>query len=93
MTSGLYWREMPKLPDGKELSPALKHVLAKEWFGHDGSLLGDTVVGKDHVWFLRGVAAAGTQEVREAAQELIAAVEKHGLVRVWIGDADDFSDG
>jgi hypothetical protein len=49
----------------------------------------DALFDKSHIGYLTGLVDAGNEEVREGALELIKAIQDHGAVRVWIGEADD----
>lgn len=71
----------------------LKYVVAKSWFGHDGSLRSEyKVLGEESIKFLKGVVAARQEgdEVHKEALELIDLIERNPQgVKLWIGDEDD----
>jgi hypothetical protein len=79
----LYWRPPPAEREEHCVGYGLKFHLSEALWGHDGSLYGDwTLMGKEWLSFLRGVASAGRDEVREEAKELIKQIEKYGEVEV-----------
>jgi len=82
MSTNLYWRPLPKNPDGEFLGYQLKFILAPCLWDHDGSLSAEwTTVGPDALDFLRGVAACGDKRGEEA-QRLIDLIEKYGAVEI-----------
>lgn len=88
MSFGLYWEPVPNVT-GHRLEQALKYVVAGRWFGHDGSLRGETVLDKHSIAYLNGIRDCNTTTaIGDAATDLIEAIEAHGSVRVWIGDSD-----
>lgn len=89
MSFGIYW-EPATPPKGIQLPTGVKYILAQRYFGGDGSSRGNTFLGPKQLEYLRGIAdATSVPEVREGAEALMAAIEKHRDVRVWIGDEDD----
>lgn len=82
MASDLWWR--PKLPpSGNPLSRQLKYVISQHYFGHDGSLSGEVTLTGADISFLSGIVAASpNEECRNAAQELIDAIELHGTIEL-----------
>jgi hypothetical protein len=83
MSMGLYWRLVAPI-EGAHLSQALKYAISRELWDHDGTLGGDATLSAEHIGFLRGMAAAGNDEVRKDCRTLVEAIEKHGAVVVWI---------
>jgi hypothetical protein len=78
MSTSLYWRPAQPEPDGERLGYQLKWALARGgYFDHDGFLMGERDLP-----FLRGVAAAGNDEARQEAEQLIALIAQHGSVEV-----------
>ena len=83
MSMDLYWR--PVIPiEGQHLSRALKYAISRELWDHDGTLGGAATLSTAHVGFLRGMAAAGNEEVSKDCRTLVEAIEKHGAIVVWI---------
>lgn len=84
MSTDLYWKPAPVVPEGARLPIALKYPLARLLWDHDGSLHGEPcIIGVRNthvVGFLDGLAAAGV----EGAAELAEAITKYGNVEVWI---------
>lgn len=74
MSANLMWepakRKAQSLPDG------LKFVL-RDKYGWDGNR---KIYGPGQLSYLRGLADAGV----EGAEELIAAIEKHEEVELWL---------
>lgn len=70
---------------------ALKHTVAKRFWGQDGSLRSDTVrLTVDMLDYLRGVRDGSVAETKEAAQALIDLLEANPQgVDLWIGESDD----
>lgn len=89
MSFGIYWE--PAHPTkGISLPTELKYVLAKRYFGSDGSTRGDAFLGPGNADYIRGIAdATASAEVREGAEALLDAIAKHKTIRVWIGEEDD----
>lgn len=89
MSFGLYW-EPAQPTKGISLPVGLKYILAKRFFEHDGTLRGDVFLGPGHASYLEGVRDAATShEVRQGAEALLEAIDKHKTIRVWIGEEDD----
>lgn len=89
MSFGLYW-EPAEPTRGIPLPIQLKYTLARRFFDHDGTLRGDVFLGRGHVLYLEGVRdATNNSEVRQGAEALIDALEKHNTIRVWIGEEGD----
>ena len=83
MSMDLYWR--PVVPiEGQHLSRELKYTISRELWDHDGTIGGNATLSAEHIGFLRGMAAAGKEEVRKDCRTLVEAIEKHGAVEVWI---------
>lgn len=90
MSFGLYYRPVPKeIPPATDLPVALKYVIARRFFDHDGSVRGECVLDKRSIPYLEGIADAGRGEASEGAAELVKAIREHEAVTLWIGDADD----
>lgn len=88
MSFGLYW-EPVKPVKGTQLPTELKYVMARRYMGHDGSLKSETYLDSSDLSYLRGVRdATSSAEVQEGVDELIAALDVHDEVRVWIGEED-----
>lgn len=88
MSFGIYW--LPVKPEaGKQLPTGLKYALAERHMGSSSLRGSDAYFDKSHIGYLTGLVDAGGQEVQEGALELIKAIQEHGTVRVWIGEADD----
>ncbi len=83
MSANLYWE--PRVERGMLLPRALKYVVAPQWFGHDGTLCGDRLVGPEEIAFLTGIRSATTDtEVATSAKTLIEAIIKYGEIHVRI---------
>ena len=83
MSTTLYWRPVPKEhPPLEDLSSVLKYMLARRYWGHDGSLYGEEVeIGKEEIPYLQGLNDCGVED----ADRLIAAIHDHGRVLIRIG--------
>jgi len=89
MSSTLYFRAVPKdLPPASSAS-SLKHLLGpKLWGGNWSSAYGlenTATATADLIPYLEGIRDAGNEEMREDADDLIAALKEHGEVDLWIG--------
>lgn len=84
MSSSLYWRPAPKnVPPARDLPESLKKRISQRLWGHDGSLNGDEIeIGKEMLPYLEGLDDAGA----EGAADLIAAINAHGRVLLWIAN-------
>ena len=79
MGTNAFWRPItPK--DGKLLSTDIKRKIAKRYMNHDGSLIGKVNLGYDAIGWLEGLRDAGVED----ADELIAAIEKHAEIEIFI---------
>ncbi len=79
MSTDLHWRPVDKRSG--TLPYKLKKVIAKRFWGHDGSLAGDELMLDSHnLDYLAGLIDAGV----EGADELKALILQHGRVVVWI---------
>lgn len=87
MSSSMYWRPAPtEEPPAHGLPTSFKKTIAQRMWGHDGSLFGEKVeVGRELVPYLEGLVDGGSGEIKEGAEELLAAIAKHGRVEIWIG--------
>lgn len=83
MSTNLYWR--PVKPQKKNSLPnGLKYVLARRYWGSDGSISdGPSILIDEDIPFLEGVSLAGQGEVKDGADMLIDLIQKHGEVEVW----------
>jgi hypothetical protein len=98
MSFSMYSRSAPPPPgeeDIRDWSTGLKHIVAQGlWGKDDGSLrAGPQLIEKDNVsfvQFLRGVQAAGPQELQIEAALLINDLlqSDYGLI-IWIGERDE----
>ena len=82
LSTNLYWRPAPKEePPADTLADDLKRILARKFWGHDGSLWGETfIITRDELEYLEGLKDAGIHD----AGTLIAAIKAHGNVELWI---------
>lgn len=81
MSTSMYWRPVPKEPRPAELPYDLKRAIAQRLWGHDGSLWGEaTEIDRSILPYLEGLRDAGV----DGAAELIAAIQQHDKVEVWI---------
>ena len=88
MSLDCYWEPLPP-PSANDVPQGFKYVVAERWFGHDGSLRGERMLDAHDLAYLAGLRdAAGTGgDVAEGARILIDAINKHGEIRFWIGNA------
>ena len=77
MSSSAYWRPVIETPLGNLLPDEIKHVLARKYQDHDGSLSGKTILNHEHIPYLEGLRDAGNGKIANAAEDLIEAIEKH----------------
>jgi hypothetical protein len=84
MSTNLYWRPVPNVPEGNRLGDQLKYVIAREVFNHDGSLSSDWIsIDKTMLPFLRGVlAVAASGPLYDQTKELIDLIKTHGAVQL-----------
>lgn len=83
MSANMYWE--PQRREGKGLSFDFRRAVSPTWFNHDGSLgSGRIVIDGLEEAFLRGLMAAGSDEVKADARTLLEAIERYGAVEVWI---------
>lgn len=83
MSSRMYWRPAQVDPPRNDLPYALKHAIARRFWGHDGSLYGEEIMfDKAMLGYLEGLADAKV----DGASDLVAAIKTHGVVSVWIGE-------
>ncbi len=83
MSLSLHWRPAQPAQSWPRLPYALKSVIARRLWGHDGSVPGEeTLVGLSEIDYLDGLADAGV----DGALELRNAIKNYGAVFVWIGD-------
>ena len=85
MSTNLYW--VPAIQEnGTPLPKALKYIVARRWWGHDGSLGGDKrVLTSAHVSYLEGMRDGTTdQDVINGVNELLKAIEKYGAIEVGL---------
>ena len=81
MSTALYWR--PDHKEKTELGEDLKHILARYFWGQDGSLTTHFhKLDEQDRHYHRGLADAGVKD----AGKLLKATEEHGDILVWIGD-------
>jgi hypothetical protein len=88
MSFGIYW-EPVKPVQGTSLPNGLKFVLRERYFGGNFVRGTDAYFTSKDIGYLHGLEDAGHEEAAEGARELIRAINQHGTVRVWIGNADD----
>lgn len=68
MSFGLYWRPVPKeVPPARDLPVALKYVVSRRYWDHDGSLRGHTLLSKADLPYLEGIRDGGQPEAAEGA--------------------------
>lgn len=78
MSSNLYWKPVPRQPEGTELGTGLKFALREE-LGHPV----DAELDAGFIPWLRGlVAGSGDSDTATDAKALIKAIEQHGDVHV-----------
>jgi hypothetical protein len=86
MSTNLYWRRYAPV-EKRSLPFALKKILGRHLWDHDGSLFGDwRLLGAEDVPFLYGVKAAGSEEVRKGVETLLDAIQHDGAVQVCIDE-------
>jgi hypothetical protein len=89
MSFGIYWQPHNP-PKGYQLPTGLKYAIGERYMGSTSLRGADAFFDKTYITYLTGlIDGSGNDEVREGARELIRAIEKHGTVRVWIGEDDD----
>lgn len=82
MSSSLHFRVLPA--DKPALSDAIKRLLARKYWHHDGSISGDPVqLSTQDIEYLGGLADAGDKEVSADAKKLIDAITKHDEVELY----------
>lgn len=83
MSRSLYWRPLPKKPDGNDLPDALMFAIddrLKGNWGGDGLAIGEKeVIGIEWLGWLDGLAYANV----DGAKELAELVRTYGEVEVW----------
>lgn len=85
MSLGCSWEVVNPTPPGTSIPVGFKYAIAQYWFGHDGTLRGETELGEDDLGYLQGLRDAGTGDVAEGAGMLIAAIQAHGRIIFRIG--------
>lgn len=89
MSFGIYWQPHNP-PKGNQLPTGLKYALAERFLGSSSLRGADAFFNRESIPYLQGMYdGSSLDEIREGAEELIKAIEKHGVVRVWIGNEDD----
>ncbi len=85
MSTNLFWQPETSRAD-RSLPKALKYIMARRLWDHDGSLSGDPVViNASEVPYLEGVRDATSDvDVNRAAKQLIEAIIKHGTIELSI---------
>ena len=82
-----HWRPVVTPPVGGCIGPQMRHVLARR-FTLGGDATPDNLVGielgPDELDWLRGVSDGGNAEIREEAEELLAAIAAHGTIRIEV---------
>lgn len=82
MSRSLNWRPAPLEPEGRRLPYGLLAALLKRW-ERDFT---DVTIGeklpfdRNHIPYLEGLRDGGV----DGAAELIAAIEKHDVVEIWM---------
>jgi hypothetical protein len=77
----MHWRPSQPRPLSEGLAYELKRVMARRYWGHDGSLNGEEIeFDEETIPYLYGLIDAGI----DGAEELRAAIVKHKRVVVWI---------
>lgn len=95
MSTTFSWAPVvPPPPPGGSIDTDLAHMIARRGAGYwlrpnepvNWSEVGGLTLGADDVGWLEGVrdASAEDLEVRDSADELLAAIAKHGSVRVVV---------
>ena len=79
MGTNAFWRPIAT-KDGKLLSTDIKWKIAKRYMNHDGSLTGKAYLSNEDIGWLEGLRDAGVED----ADELIAAIEKHAEIVIFI---------
>lgn len=84
MSVDLFWAPVVP-PKERSLPRALKYVVSRAWWGHDGSLHSTRKqLTADDLDYLRGIRdATPDDDVKNGANALIAAIERHGTIEVW----------
>jgi hypothetical protein len=89
LSFGIYcqWPPADK-PPVVSLPQPLKYVLAKRLWGHDGSLRGEAILGKDSVEYLQGICDASDPDgdVAKGAKMLMTLIRRHGDMKLWVGE-------
>ena len=84
MSTDLYYR----LPSKKyHLCHGLKCILARGYWGHDGSLTGDWItLDESDIGFLLDIVTKEIGEVVQDARKLIGLIEKDGSIEICISE-------
>ncbi len=85
MSTNLFWAPVTASAD-RSLPKALKYIIARRLWDHDGSLSGEPVViNASEVPYLEGIRdATSDTDVNRAARQLIEAIIKHGTIELSI---------
>jgi hypothetical protein len=79
MSSSLSWH--PVIPqEGKDLSTGLKWILEKRYLNG----MSECELDLGSVAYLEGVMAASNKDDAKDLEEMIAAIRKHGVIRIWL---------
>lgn len=90
MSFSLHWRPVTTPPPDYYLDSQLKYRLARRLWDHDGTLRGQPVpISKGDLRMIGYLEALADQEV-PGAKELLAAVQAHETVEIFIGDSGDY---
>lgn len=84
MSSSLYWRPVKPIKRHGGYGHPLKGIIAKKFYGHDGSLSGgDITLDETHIKWLEGVKDA-LYDCVDDANELIDGIRQYGEIAIWI---------
>ena len=86
MSSSLYWKPVVPVTSYGGYGHPLKGVIARKFFDHDGSLSsGPITFTDDDIRWLEGARDAFEKdEHQKPFNELIAAIQHHGAISIWI---------
>ena len=84
MSTDLYF--MPMVSNKTKLPRALKYIISKKFWGHDGSLAGDSIILCDsNIDYLNGILdTTDNVEVRDAIRLILKSIEQYGMIEMWL---------
>lgn len=83
MSTSLYWKEIPKEEENKNIN-SLKWILSEKIWGTDGSCgQPETKIGEELIPFLEGIIATENDRFKDDAKSLLDAIKKHGNILLY----------